>query len=244
MAGLFLHGGGAASSYKLPPGAAFLFTPGSLQHDGNGRVTGWRDRVSNTVLGTNGNVVYRAADPLLNNQASAEINGAAWFDPFQLSTAGPLTVALVNVCTKPQSHNRDSLFYICQRDAAGKLYAFNQGSNGVVPNWDGVGTDFGIGGYDYREPMLLSMSATNVFDAHTVNLYREGTQLLLNPLPAGYSQPAAPATWWLGYVQADTSFSFIGRYSFVVIYTRILSDPELRQLHGYLRRRYNFIPFE
>ena len=69
----------AALDYTLPSGAAFLFTPESLQHSG-GWVTGWRNEVDNSVLSVTGSIPYIAADAELNNLPSAEIGQTFHFD--------------------------------------------------------------------------------------------------------------------------------------------------------------------
>ena len=150
---------------------------------------------------------------------------------------------VVNRCA-PKVTPRTSLLYITERvgGRGGPLYGFGQGANGVVPGWQEANHDFGADAYNPYAPMVLSMSASNITDGTTVQLFREGTALPMT-ITGSYYHPIGTLNWWLGHIEEDTSFGFEGRYSYVAIYTRALTASDLFNLHGFLNRKYNFRPF-
>jgi hypothetical protein len=227
----------AALSFERPAGAAYRFTPASLQASG-GLVTSWRDEVSGLVLNATGQIAYTAADARLGGQATAELTRSSHFDTFPLEITGSLTVAVV----LKQLPLPDE-FYIQNplvlKTAGGAYSGFGNGEYGRLPNFNGRGYDLiNNQNFDPFAPRAQLATFAQYSDQSTLRLLLNNVELA--PLNGGVGfVPKQQYTASLGYLPADTRYGYSGLISYVEIFQRQLSEQELQEYAGWLNQQFD-----
>lgn len=226
----------AALSFERPAGAAYRFTPASLQASG-GLVTAWRDEVSGLVLNATSQIAYTAADARLGGQATAELTRTSHFDTFPLEITGALTVAIVlkQIPLPDEFYIQNPLVL---KTAGGAYSGFGNGEYGRNPNFNGRGYDL-INNQNFDPFAARAQLATfaQYSDQRTLRLLVNNVELA--PLNGGIGfVPEQQYTASLGYLPADTRYGYAGLLSYVEIFKRQLSEQELQEYAGWLNQQF------